>query len=38
MEKVEEAFKNGIIDIEILNQTLKIECLYIVKSKHFNPE
>lgn len=38
MERVESAFKSGIMDIEILNQTLKVECLYIVKSKHYNPE
>eukprot|EP00347_Sterkiella_histriomuscorum_P008838 403343544 len=38
MEKVEEAFKNGTIEIEILNQTLRVECLYLVKSKHYTSD
>jgi hypothetical protein len=34
MERVESAFMQGIIDIEILNQVFKIECLYIIRSKN----
>ncbi|CDW85058.1 UNKNOWN [Stylonychia lemnae] len=36
MEKVEDAFNTGIMDIEILNQVLRVDCLYVVKSRHYN--
>jgi len=36
MERVEESFIHGLMDIEILNQSLRVDCLYIVKSRHYN--
>ncbi len=36
MERVEKCFENGTFDIEMLNQLLKLECLYTVKSKNYN--
>ena len=34
MEKVEEAFKHEVFNIELLNQVLKIECIFEIKSKN----
>jgi hypothetical protein len=36
MENVEECLKNDIFDVDMFNQTLKLECMYVVRSKNHN--
>ena len=36
LEKVEDRLLDGTFDVELLNQTLRVDCFYSVKSKNFS--
>ena len=36
LEVVEQRLLDGVFDVELFNQILKVECLYTVRSSHYN--